>query len=118
MVFSRRSLAKNARFFGDRLRGIRGLLLLAKLRGEGGRRRSLVLALVREREQRRSVMPISNYSSRYSRLKADTPMAHLCYLGGGWKSPLTVMTVYQQADQVTMRNALTNRDHRRAIGAR
>jgi hypothetical protein len=36
-------------------------------------------------------------------------MADPCYLGG-WKSPLTVMTVYQEADQVTMRNALTNRD--------
>jgi hypothetical protein len=34
-------------------------------------------------------------------MKADTPMADLCYLGG-WKSPLTVMTVYQQADQVTL----------------
>src|SRR2546423_2911856 len=50
-------------------------------------------------------------------MKADTPMADLCYLGG-WKSPLTVMTVYQQADQVTMRNALTNRDQRRATGSR
>ncbi len=49
-------------------------------------------------------------------MKADTPMADLCYLGG-WKSPLTVMTVYQQADQVTMRNALSNRDKRRAVGA-
>jgi hypothetical protein len=36
-------------------------------------------------------------------------MADLCYLGG-WKSPLTEMTVYQQADQVTMKKALTNRD--------
>ena len=43
------------------------------------------------------------------------PMADLCYLGG-WKSPLMVMTVYQQADQVTMRKALSNRDQRRAIG--
>ncbi|MEO8910172.1 MAG: hypothetical protein ABI408_08095 [Gemmatimonadaceae bacterium] len=34
----------------------------------------------------------------------DTPMADLCYLGG-WKSPVDVMTVYQQADQTTMRNA-------------
>jgi hypothetical protein len=40
-------------------------------------------------------------------------MADLCYLGG-WKSPLTVMTVYQQPDQVTMRTALSNRDERRA----
>ncbi|MDB4876965.1 MAG: site-specific recombinase, phage integrase family [Gemmatimonadetes bacterium] len=46
-------------------------------------------------------------------LKGDTPMADLCQLGG-WKSPLTIMTVYQQADQVTMRNALTNREERRA----
>ena len=45
-------------------------------------------------------------------LKPDTPMADLCYLGG-WKSPLTVMTVYQQPDQVTMRTALSNRDERR-----
>ena len=50
-------------------------------------------------------------------MKADTPMADLCYLGG-WKSPLTVMTVYQQADQATMRNALSNRDQRRAVGYR
>ncbi|MGZ3468234.1 MAG: tyrosine-type recombinase/integrase [Gemmatimonadaceae bacterium] len=49
-------------------------------------------------------------------MKADTPMADLCYLGG-WKSPLTVMTVYQQADQVTMRNALSSRDQRRAVGS-
>ena len=48
-------------------------------------------------------------------MKADTPMADLCYLGD-WKRPLTVMTVYQQADQVTMRSALTNRDQRRATG--
>jgi hypothetical protein len=50
-------------------------------------------------------------------MKADTPMADLCYLGG-WKSPLTVMTVYQQADQKTIRNALTNRDQRRAASSR
>lgn len=50
-------------------------------------------------------------------MEADTPMADLCYLGG-WKSPLTVMTVYQQADQVTMGNALSNRDQKRALGAR
>jgi integrase len=49
-------------------------------------------------------------------MKADTPMADLCYLGG-WKSPLTVMTVYQQADQTTMRNALSSRDRRRTIGS-
>jgi hypothetical protein len=34
------------------------------------------------------------------------------------RGALTVMTVYQQADQVTIRNALTNRDQRRAIGTR
>jgi hypothetical protein len=50
-------------------------------------------------------------------MKADTPMADNL-LFGGWKSPLTVMTVYQQVYQVTMRNALTNRDQRRATGAR
>ncbi len=49
-------------------------------------------------------------------IKADTPMADLCYLGG-WKSQLTVMTVYPQADQVTMRNALSNRDKRHAVGS-
>lgn len=47
-------------------------------------------------------------------LKASTPMADLCYLGG-WKSPLTVMTVYQQPDEVTMRTALERREQRRAI---
>lgn len=46
-------------------------------------------------------------------LKPDTPMADLCYLGG-WKSPLTVMTVYQQADAATMRTALEIRAKRRA----
>jgi integrase len=48
-------------------------------------------------------------------LKADTPMADLCYLGG-WKSALTVMTVYQQPDQVTMQTALGKRLQRRAGG--
>lgn len=38
-------------------------------------------------------------------LKPDTPMADMCYLGG-WKSALTVMTVYQQPDAATMRTAL------------
>ena len=42
-----------------------------------------------------------------------TPMADLCLLGG-WKSAMTVMTVYQQPDQVTMRAALEERDRRRA----
>lgn len=46
-------------------------------------------------------------------LKPDTPMADLCYLGG-WKSPLTVMTVYQQPDATTMRTALEHRAQRRA----
>jgi hypothetical protein len=46
-------------------------------------------------------------------LKADTPMADLCYLGG-WKSALTVMTVYQQPDETTMRTALATREKRRA----
>ena len=45
-------------------------------------------------------------------LKPDTPMADLCYLGG-WKSALTVMTVYQQPDAATMRTALANREQRR-----
>ncbi|MEA2329154.1 MAG: hypothetical protein QOE68_4113 [Thermoanaerobaculia bacterium] len=43
-------------------------------------------------------------------------MADLCYLGG-WKSPLTVITVYEQADEVTMRNVLSNRDLKRAAGS-
>jgi integrase len=46
-------------------------------------------------------------------LKRDTPMADLCRLGG-WKSAMTVMTVYQQADEATMRTALENREKRRA----
>lgn len=46
-------------------------------------------------------------------MKADTPMADLCYLGG-WKSPMTVMTVYQQPDDVTMVNALLAREQRLA----
>ena len=49
-------------------------------------------------------------------MKAGTPMADLCDLGG-WKSPLTVMTVYQQADQATMRNALSARELRRAASS-
>jgi hypothetical protein len=43
-------------------------------------------------------------------------MADFCYLGG-WQSPLTVMTVYQQADEVTMRNAVSNRDLKRAAAS-
>lgn len=46
-------------------------------------------------------------------LKRDTPMADLCRLGG-WKSAMTVLTVYQQADEQTMRSALENREKRRA----
>jgi hypothetical protein len=43
-------------------------------------------------------------------------MADLCYLGG-WKSPMTVLTVYQQPDQITMRSALVGRAQRRvAVG--
>jgi len=45
-------------------------------------------------------------------LKPDAPMADLYYLGG-WKSALTVMTVYQQPDAATMRTALANREQRR-----
>ena len=47
-------------------------------------------------------------------LKADTPIADLCYLGG-WKSPITVMTVYMQPDAETMRTALTRRENRRVV---
>jgi integrase len=46
-------------------------------------------------------------------LKATTPMADLCYLGG-WKSPMTVMTVYQQPDEATMVSALQAREQRLA----
>jgi integrase len=45
-------------------------------------------------------------------LKGDTPIADLCRLGG-WKSAMTVLTVYQQADELTMRTALENRAKRR-----
>jgi integrase len=48
-------------------------------------------------------------------LKSNTPMADLCHLGG-WKSPMTVMTVYQQPDEVTMRSALKHRVERRSAG--
>jgi hypothetical protein len=37
-------------------------------------------------------------------LKADTPLADLAHLGG-WKSAMTVITVYQQPDETTMRRA-------------
>lgn len=41
------------------------------------------------------------------------PMEDLWHLGG-WKGPLTVMQLYQQADEVTMRDALASRERRRA----
>jgi len=44
------------------------------------------------------------------------PDGRPCYLDG-WKSLLAVMTVYQQADQLTMRNALSNRDNRRGVSS-
>jgi integrase len=46
-------------------------------------------------------------------LKADTPVADLAHLGG-WKSAMTVITVYQQPDETTMRGALARREERRA----
>jgi integrase len=46
-------------------------------------------------------------------LKATTPMADLCYMGG-WKSPMTVMAVYQQPDEATMISALEGREQRLA----
>ena len=49
-------------------------------------------------------------------MKADTPMADLCYLGG-WKSPMTVMTVYQQPDDATMVTALQAREQRLAVSS-
>jgi hypothetical protein len=36
------------------------------------------------------------------------PLKDLCALGG-WKSPETVLTCYQQADAVTMQQALESR---------
>ena len=50
-------------------------------------------------------------------LKPDTPMADLCYLGG-WKSALTLITVYQQPDAATMRTALANREQRRVAASK
>jgi len=38
----------------------------------------------------------------------DTPLRDLCELGG-WKSPQTVLTCYQQPDQDTMRRSLEAR---------
>jgi hypothetical protein len=40
-------------------------------------------------------------------------MADLCYMGG-WKSPMTVMAVYQQPDDATMIRALEAREQRLA----
>ena len=42
----------------------------------------------------------------------DVPLKDLCTLGG-WKSPATILTCYQQADEETMRRAL---ERRRPVG--
>lgn len=44
------------------------------------------------------------------------PIRDLCELGG-WKSPQTVLTCYQQADPVTMREALERRGRLETVGA-
>jgi integrase len=46
----------------------------------------------------------------------ETPLKDLCYMGG-WKSPMTVLTCYQQPDTETQREALAKRKRYRA-GAR
>jgi len=43
------------------------------------------------------------------------PLKDLCALGG-WKNPDTVLTCYQTADEVTMREALASRRPLRAAG--
>jgi hypothetical protein len=48
-------------------------------------------------------------------LKADTPLADLCYLRG-WKDPQTVLRCYMKPDEATMRSALERRSVRRAVG--
>lgn len=48
-------------------------------------------------------------------LKASTPLVDLARLGG-WKSPNTVLHVYQQPDEVTMQRALAEREERLAAG--
>jgi hypothetical protein len=44
----------------------------------------------------------------------DTPLKDLCQLGG-WKSPLTVLTWYQQPDQDTMRRSLEARHRKKTF---
>jgi integrase len=46
----------------------------------------------------------------------EIPLKDLCHLGG-WKSPQTVVTCYQQADEGTMRKALEGRAERRVNGS-
>ena len=43
----------------------------------------------------------------------ETPLKDLCYMGG-WKSPQTVLTRYQQPDTETQREALAKRKRYRA----
>jgi hypothetical protein len=50
-------------------------------------------------------------------LKGITPLADLARMGG-WKSPNTVLTVYEIPDEQTMRTALTRREERFAAGGR
>jgi len=45
------------------------------------------------------------------------PLKDQAYLGG-WKSPQTLLAVYQRADETTMREGLARRDRRRVQGVR
>ena len=47
----------------------------------------------------------------------DLPLKDQAYLGG-WKSPQTLLAVYQRADEKTMREGLARRDGRRVQGIR
>ena len=47
----------------------------------------------------------------------DLPLKDQAYLGG-WKSPQTLLAVYQRADETTMREGLARRDGRRVQGIR
>ena len=47
----------------------------------------------------------------------DLPLKDLAYLGG-WKSPDTLLKLYQRADEETMRKGLKRRAERRVEGIR
>jgi len=68
-------------------------------------------------------LPTANGSGWHSlrRLLAtetkDFPPKDQAYLGG-WKSPQTLLAVYQRADETRMREGLASRDGRRVQGIR